>query len=812
MKEINLNGLWDVRSAEGNFAFDQVVPGSVFQTLEEKGLYDDKDVFYQENNRRCLEIANRDFIFTRPFLSDKTITQCDRIYLEADGLDTITEIFLNGQQVGRTDNMHRPWIIPIKEWLKEGENTLEIRFKNSLEYIKKERKRRTLFAADNGGETSVPGFNMIRKSHCSFGWDWGPMIPDLGIWRDIRIRGYNNYRLDRIKVMQHHREKLVELEINPEGEIWGKTPFIELILTGPEGEIGRESVRCGQDFRFTIKNPQLWWPNGLGEQPLYKLEGHLPDGQHREMNLGLRTLTVRQEKDQWGESFTFTVNNIPFFSRGADYIPEDVYLTRVNTEKKERLIKDAIEANFNTLRVWGGGVYPSEDFYDLCDKYGLVVWQDLMFACAVYDVKNEPFLKNMTGEVRENLKRICHHPSIGLICGNNEMEEGILNWYDSSLEERGEYLKQYESIFLALVKEICPQIFYWPSSPSSQGNFEEPNSPDRGDCHFWEVWHGLKPFSEYTKHYFRFMSEFGFESYPDIKTIKSFTTEEDRNPFSSVMDDHQRCPGGNSKIFYYMSQYFKAPNNLKNTVYLSQISQADALSHGICHWRRHRGRCMGAVYWQLNDNWPSASWSSIDYYGRWKALHYQVKRDFAPLLLSCEEKEETLSLWLSNEDREEKKGILRWQLTDFSGQIIKEESRKALIPPFTSQAFITEDVSKVIKEEDRKNRILFARFEEEKGAVYQRALPFCAYKHAALEDPELTLLAEDSPHGLVIRIKAIKPALFVTLELSEGEGVFSDNFFPMRGGEERKLTLRGESSLNKLRKQLRIMSLWDSFY
>lgn len=813
MKELSLNGIWHVRSHDGTYNFDQQVPGSVFQTLEEQGVYGEGDVFFRDNNRRCLEMAERDFVFSRTFDADDALLDSDRVLLEADGLDTLAALELNGVRVAETDNMHRPYAFDIKGMLKKGENRLVITFGNTLAYLRQEQKRRKIFSADNGGETSVEGFNMIRKSHCSYGWDWGPMIPDVGIWKDIRVRGYDGYRLDSLRVAQEHREGKVTLTITPELEIWGEVPAMAVTVTDPEGRETVLTVAGDGSETLTIDNPRLWWPNGMGEQPLYRVEGILPDGQKKEMKIGLRTMTVIREKDQWGESFAYGVNGVPLFARGADYIPEDVYLTRVTREKTERLIRDSVEANFNSIRVWGGGVYPHDDFFDLCDRYGLVIWQDMMFACAIYDVNNEAFLENITIEVRENLKRIRHHASIGLICGNNEMEWGVQGWFKATGEEKTEYLKQYEFIFPQIAKEVCPDLYYWPSSPSSGGNFEDSNSPDRGDCHFWDVWHGLKPFSEYENHYFRFMSEFGFESYPDMKTIESFTREEDRNPFSHVMDDHQRCPGGNSKIFYYLSQYFRAPADLADSVYLSQLSQGDALCTGIKHWRRNRGRCMGAVYWQLNDNWPVASWSSIDYYGRWKALHYMAKRSFDNLLLSCEGKGGRVSLWLSHEAGHEEAGTLSWILSDLSGKEISSGREEAVIGAFESRSVLTMDFSDEIKGGLERNRMLTVTFETAEGKVRRDAHFFCRYKHLELADPNLRATVEENR----ITLTADKPALFVKLDLKTRDGVFTDNYFTLAGGEPREIELTDKPESadltgKALEEELVLTSLFDSFY
>ncbi|MCP4298192.1 MAG: glycoside hydrolase family 2 protein, partial [Proteobacteria bacterium] len=309
------------------------------------------------------------------------------------------------------------------------------------------------------------------------------------------------------------------------------------------------------------------------------------------------------------------------------------------------------------------GVYPSDNLFNLCDENGLIVWEDMMFACAIYDAENDGFLDNIKEELKDNLKRIRHHPSIGLICGNNEMEDAFESWgFNPTKGERAEYLKQFEFVFPEIVKEVCPQLFYWPSSPSSGGSFESPNDPNRGDCHFWEVWHGNKPFSEFKKHHFRFMSEFGFESFPSIKTVNSFTVDEDMNIFSPVMEEHQKCVGGNGKILSYISKYFKYPKDLDSLVYVSQLSQEGAITTGIEHWRRNRGRCMGSTYWQINDNWPVASWSSIDYYGRWKALHYGVKKSYDNVLISVDGDSTTAGIHLSNESIDPVRGVMNWKL------------------------------------------------------------------------------------------------------------------------------------------------------
>ena len=396
-------------------------------------------------------------------------------------------------------------------------------------------------------------------------------------------------------------------------------------------------------------------------------------------------MKVNTGADEYGSRFAHEVNGVEIFAMGADYIPEDCIRGRVNRERTRTLLEHCRDCNFNVIRVWGGGYYPDDFFYDLCDELGLIVWQDFMFACAVYPLTPE-FEANVTAEIRDNVRRIRHHACLGLWCGNNEMEMFLADnqWVRKPMQKT-EYLIMNERIIPELLRQYDPDTFYWPSSPSSGGDFDSPNDPDRGDVHYWEVWHGGLPFTDYRNYYFRYLSEFGFQSFPAVKTIEQFTAPEDRNIFSYVMEKHQKNAGANGKILQYMSQMYLYPESLELLVYVSQLLQAEAIRYGVEHFRRNRGRCMGCVYWQLNDCWPVASWSSIDYYGRWKALHYFAKRFFAPVLLSCEEEgalsssmnvneenrriRKTARFCVTNETRERITGVIRWSLRDASSRI-----------------------------------------------------------------------------------------------------------------------------------------------
>lgn len=818
MQILNLNGTWNITSEDGLYNLKTEVPGSLLYALEQRGDFGKEGLIYRENNTMAPEIVDRNFTWSRDFIVNDAFAGQKNIFLEAEGLDTLTEISINGCKIADTDNMHRTWKFNIAENLKAGTNTIEILFKNSLEYIRKERERRLLYAADNDGITSIQGFNMIRKSHCSYGWDWGPKIPDVGIWRDLAIKAYNSATINSVHITQKHEQGKVTLQLNPEVECFNKSGLsIKAVLTSPDEKITGFTIPHNGITEYEIKNPRLWWPNGLGEQSLYKIDFFLEDNEtvidDCSLKIGLRTLTVEQKKDEWGETFNFNCNGVSIFARGGNYIPEDIYLNRKNNYTTEQLIEDCKTANFNCIRVWGGGVYPSDEFFDLCDEKGLVVWQDLMFACAIYDVNNDKFMQNISEELKDNLTRIRHHASIGLICGNNEMEWAFEEWdFNPTKEQRVEYLKQYQFEFPRIIREICPELFYWPASPSSGGDFDEPNSPDKGDCHFWDVWHGNKDFSEYKKHYFRFMSEFGFESFPSMKTINSFTREEDRNIFSPVMEEHQKCLGGNGKTLTYVSKYYKYPKNLDSLVYVSQISQAEAITTGIKHWRRNRGRCMGSTYWQLNDNWPVASWSSIDYYGRWKALHYAAKRAYDNILISINGDETSAEIHISNESREITSGNMEWKLINLKGEIIDSERTSVSVSSFSSKMIEKRIFTEDLKNKEERNLYLSVIYHDGNGNEYREYHNFAPYKYMNLEDPRLTVKIEEEEENFSLTVNAQLPAFHVEIDFSEIDSVLSDNFFHLDGGESKTVTMsKSKWTLDQLKNQIGIRSLADTY-
>ena len=810
MKTISLNGAWTLEIPASAFgAVPAAVPGSVYHDLLTAGCIEDP--FWRDNETEALKLMENDFVYSRRFEVGADLLGCESVILRCEGLDTLAEIRVNGALAGTAENMHRIWEYNVKSLLREGENDISVRFASPTKYI---REAYALSRADGSSDAMV-GFPLLRKAHCMFGWDWGPRLPDAGIWRPISLLGIDTARIRDVLILQDHSRApdavALTVRTNLEHVGAGETA-VRVRVTGPGGETFEA---CGEEAVIDIPEPKLWWPAGFGDQPLYTVTVTLEkDGAEldsSEKRIGLRTMTVTRKKDEWGESFSHCVNGVDIFAMGADYIPEDNLLPRVNPERTRKLLTDARAANMNCVRVWGGGYYPEDAFYDICDELGLLVWQDFMFACAVYNLTDE-FEANITAEFVDNVRRLRHHPSLALWCGNNEMEQFVAQgeWV-SSKRQAADYIKMYEYVIPKVLKTEDPQAFYWPASPSSGGSFDEPQDPNRGDVHYWDVWHGLKPFTDYRNYLFRYVSEFGFQSFPCMETIESFTLPEDRNLFSYVMEKHQRNASANGRIVFYLSQMYLYPREMSELVYASQLLQAQAMQYGVEHWRRHRGHCMGAVIWQLNDCWPVASWASIDYFGRWKALHYYAKRFFAPVLISCHEEgilsqntnvnaepfalKKSARLNVSNETRSPFAGTVRWSLRRPDASVIREGSESVSVSALDTLWLDELDFS----EEDTYGTYFAYELLDAGGrTVGGGSVLFCPPKHFRFADPALSVRREGDE--LVVTARAYARSVEI---LAGADTVLEDNYFDMNAGERRVKIVRGEPG------ELSVRSVYD---
>ena len=819
MKRYSLGGAWQMRMCGTDGLHPVTIPGSVYSALLADGTL--PDPYWRENEGEAFELLRNDFEFFRTFETDESLLCSKRVILCCEGLDTLAHVYVNGHKVGYADNMHITWEWDVKPLLKAGENHLLIRFDSPVEYaLKAWDKSPGWYSTD-----AIPGFAHIRKVHCMFGWDWGPRLPDAGIWREISLLGVDEGRIDSVLVLQQHEEERVTLEIkpafdaeNPNGLQWSAT------VTAPGGSV----FAADKNGWVVIDDPQLWWPNGFGGQPLYTVRVVLSAAGAEqdvwEKRIGLRTMTVSRQKTEWGEEFCHVVNGVKIFAMGADYIPEDNIFSRINPERTRRLLEDAKLANFNTVRIWGGGYYPWDCFYDICDELGLMVWQDLMYACAYYDL-TPAFEASIRKETEQNVRRLRHHASLAILCGNNEME----TFHTSAIHQKlrtgsagefepdyphhhADYIKMYEYLLSGICETEAPQTFYWPSSPSSGGGFDDPGSPHRGDQHYWDVWHGEKPFTEYRKFLFTYVSEFGFQSFPCLKTVESFTEPRDRNIFSKVMERHQRNKAANGKILSYLSQTYRYPKDFDHLLYASQLLQADAVRYGVEHWRRNRGRCMGAIIWQLNDCWPVASWASIDYYGRWKALHYTAKRFFAPVMISAEERGQldqnpqinefhpapivrSARLNVTNETLQSVSGVVQWALRTPDGGVVRSGEETVTVPAL-SAAWLEE---LVFDEATLNGHYLSFAFVSGGSVISEGTALFCAPKHFEFADPALTVCRE----GEEIVVTAQAYAKFVAIESDDPDLLLTDNFFDMNPGRKRVRILRGKAE------GLRVRSVYD---
>lgn len=813
-EQVNLGGAWRMREADSETWHSAHVPGSVYADLMADGTM--PDPFWRENELDAFERMKKDYVYQRTFTVTEAQLAHAHVELVCEGLDTLAHVSLNGREIAFADNMHITWVWDVKEQLHAGENTLEIRFDSPILYCAKKAEEAP------GWESSdaTPGFRHLRKAHCMFGWDWGPRLPDAGIWRPIFLRTWDTVRLENALMLQAHHDGVVDVTIRP--EIAGESAW-SAEITAPDGEVIIIPETTAAEQVVRVKNPQLWWPNGLGKQPLYRVTVRLATGDTRVWRIGLRTMTVSREKDEWGEEFCHVVNSVKVFAMGADYIPEDNILARVTPERTRRLLEDCKAANFNAIRVWGGGYYPDDAFYDICDELGLMVWQDLMYACAFYDLTPD-FERSIRVETHQNVARLRHHASLALICGNNEMEMFMAGANSALINHRTwefvptyphhitDYVKMFEYILPAIVKETAPQTYWWPASPSSGGNFDAPNDENRGDNHYWDVWHGEKPFTEYRKFFFRYASEFGFQSFPCLKSVEQFTLPDDRNIFSRVMERHQRNQAANGKILSYLSQTFRYPNSFDDLLYASQLMQAEAIRYGVEHWRRNRGRCMGAIIWQLNDIWPVASWASIDYYGRWKALHYAAKRFFAPVMISAEEEgelsqnpkineyhpaplEKSFRLNVCNETLRDVTGEVVWALRTPDGAIVRQNQQTLTIPARSAKWLDKVDCA----DASLTGHYVSFAFVVDDVAVSEGTCIFCAPKHFEFVDPHLTV--ETCGDTLVVTSHAY--AKQVWLESEDAELLLDDNAFDMNPGTKVVRVVRGTAE------KVRVRSVWD---
>jgi beta-mannosidase len=771
-------------------------------------------------------------------VDEKYLTN-ETIKLHLDGLDTWATVYLNGKIILNADNMFYQWKVDVKDYLRPGKNKLRIIFHSPINKGLKLREELGYYlpGAENdqsqlGGTGDIKTVVFSRKAQYHFGWDWGPRLVTGGIWQPVYLTAHNNARIEKVhfQTLEIANEE-ANIQVDTYIESFDDDDVTVAIFMG-DAIVAEKTfmVKSGKNtlsLPVIIKNPELWWTNGLGDQHLYNFKVTL-NKDNRTIDrafesIGLRTVELIQETDETGSSFFFKVNGQPVFMKGANYIPQDIFLPRVEKSDYEHLIKSAAEANFNMLRVWGGGIYEQEIFYDLCDKYGILVWQDFMFACAMYP-GNKEFIDNVEKEAIQNVERLRNHPCIALWCGDNEIliAWNRWGWQDQVREKQSEEIidtiwKAYEDVMHKLLPEIVekydPARSYWASSPSS--GFGELENGKSGDNHYWGVWWGKEPFEKYEEIIPRFMSEYGFQSFPELNSVKKYALEEDWDIESEVMRSHQRSSIGNVTIKEYMERDYRDPKDFPMFLYVNHVLQAEGIRTAMEAHRRNMPHCMGSLYWQLNDCWPVASWSGIDYYGNWKALHYFAKKAFSEVLVSPDP--DTLGnvkIHLVSDRLEPTEAELSWKLMDFEGKIISHLEKKISIPANSAKMVLEIPASELITDSLRANHLLYVAVKNmEEKILSENILYFDKVKNLDLPDPGLSWSVKKERDHFDITITTERLAKNVFLQENGIEGFFTDNYFDLLPGQSITVTFSSDSRLNisDFIDKLEVLSIIDSY-
>jgi beta-mannosidase len=778
---IKLDKNWEFTSLNSKDWKTASVPGNVFTDLLNHKVI--PDPFIKTNEEKVQWVSDSTWVYTINFNLDANILKKKNIVLEFEGLDTYTQIFINGKHQLKTNNAFRKYTIDIKNLL-NVENELKIIFypTTSKEEIAKK----------NLGY-GLPEGNRIftRKAQFQYGWDWGPKLNTIGIWKPIKLIAWDNFKIEDVYIQQQSltQQKAV-LKVTIENDIKSNESLSYEFYVNNQL---RKTVNNKNSFLIEIENPSLWWPHNMGDPYLYNFRIDAKKGNtvvdSKSIKYGIRTIELVTEKDSIGESFYFNVNGVPVYAKGANYIPQNSFQNKVTDKHYEKLLNDAVDANMNMLRVWGGGIYENDIFYDLCDEKGILVWQDFMFACAMYPGDKE-YLANVEIEAKEQVKRLRNHASIALWAGNNENSEGWHRWgwqNGRSAEEKEEiwsnYLKVFDTILPNVVKKYS-NTSYWESSPKyGRGN---PKYEFEGDAHDWWVWHDARPFEHFEKQVPRFMSEFGMQAFPSTEVLQHINQAKNIDLKTDAMKMHQKHIRGFQLIDEYMKRDYKVPTNDADYAYVSQLVQAKGITMGIEAHRRAKPYNMGTLYWQLNDCWPAISWSSIDYFGNWKALHYKAKKSFENILISTIETKYDYETYIVNDHLEDISGTLKLRIIDFNGKEIWSNSKEITVQSNSSQKVYHIPQADIYKA----GTVFILEFNNTKSLYY-----FAKPKDLKLPEGIIEKNITKTKNGFNITLKSSVLQKDVFLH-SKTKGQFSDNYFDLLPNE--KLTIEFETKATSL--------------
>ncbi|SFD37888.1 beta-mannosidase [Bacillus sp. OV194] len=788
------------------------VPGCVHVDLLKNDLI--LDPFYGKNELELQWIDKKDWEYETVFDVPEDVLTCSQLELVFNGLDTYADVFLNGERILQADNMFRVWKKDVKTRLQKENNVLHIHFRSPIneDLVKQEKLGYNLPAVNDHSEDGGVGDKKLsvfaRKAPYHYGWDWGPRFVTSGIWKNVELVGWSEVRMTDLFI---HQKKVTASAacISAVAEIESEEQYEGTLRIVTDGlEVSQDvSLAAGTntiEVEMEINDPKLWWSRGLGEQPLYKFTASLiKNGKtvaEKSVKTGLRSMKLVREKDESGASFYIELNGVPVFAKGANHIPNDSFVTEVSYERYKHEILSAVESNMNMLRVWGGGIYENDEFYQLCDEYGILVWQDFMFACSMYP-GDGAFLENVKAEAEDNLKRLRNHPSIALWCGNNEMdtawseydEDAGWGWKQLySPEVRKEIWNAYDTLFHRILPEaverLAPAQDYWPSSPMADWTGDKHQHSNytatSGDIHYWDVWHGLKPFEEYNHHVGRFMSEYGFQSFPEYDTVKMYAEDQDMALESDVMLHHQKNGRGNFLIKEYMDQYLPEAKDFPSFLYMSQVLQAEGIKSAIEAHRRKKPYCMGTLYWQMNDCWPVASWASMDYYGRWKALHYYAKKSFQDVMVSIDgTNSDKIDVHVIDDSLEPVEGYIHVRLLNVKGKLLREFREKVQLAGNTGKVILSLQSEELLEGVNLKEVVLQAELVQNGKVIDCKEHYFVSGKDILLKNPSITV-TEISENELKLETNTLAKQVWLS---SETEGVFTDNYFDLIPGVPKKV-------------------------
>lgn len=788
---------------------DAKVPGTIHQDLLNHNRI--PNPFYGMNEEAVQWVENEDWMYRTSFVVTEEQLNRDAAVLELDGLDTYADVFLNGALILRSDNMFVGHKVPVKSVLRKGENRLLIRFRSAVkEALPQWETNGFDYPADNDHSSKRVSI-YTRKAPYSYGWDWGIRLATCGIWRPVRLVFSDVARIEDYYVRQAS-VSASKADVDNRLEITNVTsqPVSALLKVAyhysanDTKEVQKQiELRPGENtvsLPVMIDNPHLWMPNGWGEPSLYKFTASVSvDGVEvasQERLVGLRSIRVVMEDDEHGKSFYFEVNGHPMFAKGANFIPDDALLPNVTTERYKRIFEDVKAANMNMLRVWGGGIYEDDKFYDEADRNGILIWQDFLFACTTYP--HDPlFLKRVEAEAEYNIKRLRGHASLAMWCGNNEIYEGVRYWgwkNKYTAEAFAEMNRGYDVLFRQLLPDMVKRFdsdrFYMHGSPY-EANWGRPESWKIADSHNWGTWYGRKPFESFDSEIPRFMSEYGFQAFPEMKTIRTFAEEKDFELESPVMNAHQKATIGNALIKQTMSLYYKVPVKFEDLVYVGLVLQGQGMRHGIEAHRRNRPYCMGSLFWQLNDSWPVVSWSSIDYYGNWKAMQYQSQRAFAPVLINAIKECYDLCVYLISDELQDRDDVrLTVELMDFDGKSHGKWTHSGKLSANTSMLFLKKRVDEFLSKQDAATSFLRFTLKAKNGAALADEVFYFAYpKDQKLPEARIETSVKRRGEAIEMTLKADKLARDIFIEVPVQGVRFSDNFFDLLPGQRKKITI-----------------------